>query len=98
MTTGTHTTPIQRYIDDMTFTFTQEADYCSVDVRTQLQGDHGGLREDFVDFNLGVLSLCQFCPNAHQPNQSQSVNRQTVQCNNKTYISSEHQGHPVSLL
>merc|ERR1712010_314287 len=31
VTTGTHTTPIQRYIDDMTFTFTQEADYCSVD-------------------------------------------------------------------
>ena len=37
VTTGTHTTPIQRYIDDMTFTFTQEADYCSVDVRKLLQ-------------------------------------------------------------
>ena len=33
MTTGTHTTPVQRFIDDMTFTFTQEADYCTIDVR-----------------------------------------------------------------
>ena len=36
VTTGTHTTPVQRYVDDMTFTFTQEADYCSVDVRIVL--------------------------------------------------------------
>ena len=33
MTTGTHTTPVQRFIDDMTFTFTQEVDYCTIDVR-----------------------------------------------------------------
>merc|ERR1712154_111611 len=31
VTTGTHTTPVQRYVDDMTFPFTQESDYCSVD-------------------------------------------------------------------
>merc|ERR1712018_621445 len=31
VTTGTHTTPIHRYIDDVTFTFTQETDYCSID-------------------------------------------------------------------
>ena len=61
MTTGTHTTPIQRYIDDMTFTFTQEADYCSVDVRKQLHGDHGGSRVDFVQFNSEVLSVLPQC-------------------------------------
>merc|ERR1712223_292379 len=45
VTTGTHTTPIQRYIDDMTFTFTQEADYCNIDgysrSRTTSVGDFG---------------------------------------------------------
>ena len=37
VTTGTHTTPINRYVDDMTFTLTQEVDLCIVDVRRRKQ-------------------------------------------------------------
>ena len=36
-----------------------------------LQGDHGGLRLDFVDFHLGALPFCPFAmpslPNFHLP-------------------------------